>query len=90
MRLFVPGLALLWTACGSATSTAPTPSPTPYTEPTSLAFVHLLTEGQLSTYTVSPVTGLLSRTGIEDVPGSKVFLAADPKGRFVFVNFLPT
>jgi hypothetical protein len=46
--------------------------------------------GQITTYTVMPATGLLSQTGVEDVPGSKHFIAADPTGRFLFLGFLPT
>lgn len=89
MRLVVPGLLLASSAgCGSS-ATAPAPAPTPYTEPATLAFVHVLGGGHLATHTVDPTTGLLSRTDVEDVPGSNHFIAADPEGRFVFVDFLP-
>ena len=88
-RYLLAALAFASFGCGANTA-LPTPEATPYTEPTTLAFVHILGGGQLATYTVGPANGLLSRTHVVDVPGSNHFLAATPEGRFVLVDFLPS
>jgi len=74
-------------ACGSGGSVSPTET-TPYT---TRAFVHVLDQGRgvLSTFMVDPRTGGLSLVDTKAVPNVVSWsspLAADPRGRFVYVN----
>jgi 6-phosphogluconolactonase (cycloisomerase 2 family) len=78
-------------SCGSsdlAPTGTPTPSSTPaVTEPTTLAFVHVVGDDAISSYTVVPATGLLAPASRQPLEGGRPHVVADPKGRFLFVDF---
>jgi hypothetical protein len=92
LRAGLASLAVgLFCSCGSEQPASPTPTPSD----TTLAFVHVLDTGEpqryqqvLSTFRVDPRTGALSLVDTKAVPNysSSNPLAADPRGRFVYVN----